>query len=104
MDMREEFESGWGSYNDTQGIYFIPELNMYGCDLYVYQAIADRKSSAWYYFQKGWNASRESLVVELHKDFKDDTGKPFGELLTLIANAVVEDCRKSIHATGIRTK
>lgn len=53
---------------------------------------------------KAWQASRESLVIELHKEFKDDTGKPFGELLTLIANAILEDCRKAIHAAGVKTK
>ena len=63
--MREEFEKEWGQTNEEQGLRFVAELNLYGCDLYLNSGMADRKSSAWFYFQKGWQASRECLVIEM---------------------------------------
>jgi hypothetical protein len=47
-EMRDQFETRWG-----QGLYFIPELSTYGCELAKNRSMADRKSSAWYYFQLG---------------------------------------------------
>ena len=67
--MREEFEKEWGQTNEEQGLRFVAELNLYGCDLYLNSGMADRKSSAWFYFQKGWQASRECLVIELPKPY-----------------------------------
>jgi hypothetical protein len=52
-EMRDQFETRWGQTNDEQGLYFIPELNTYGCELAKNRSMADRKSSAWYYFQLG---------------------------------------------------
>jgi len=61
--MREEFERDWGLTNEEQGIYFIPELNMYGSE--VVNRAAELKSSAWVYFQKGWKMSMSRLEVKL---------------------------------------
>ncbi len=59
LKMREEFEAGWGFTNEEQDCYFIPELNAYGSER-VNRA-AESKSTAWHYFQKGWQASRAAL-------------------------------------------
>lgn len=61
--MRDIFEKEWDLPSEAQGLRFIPELNIYGCDLYKNKEAADRKSSAWFYFQKAWKASRECLVI-----------------------------------------
>ena len=63
--MRDEFEREWGQVDSAQGVHFIPELNTYGSELYAQHEYAQMKSSAWFYFQKGWKASREVLVIEL---------------------------------------
>ncbi|WP_205548613.1 hypothetical protein [Pseudomonas carnis] len=63
--MRDEFEREWGQVDSAQGVHFIPELNTYGSELYAQHEYAQMKSSAWFYFQKGWKASREALVIEL---------------------------------------
>ena len=47
--MREIFEKEWDLPSEAQGLRFIPELNIYGCDLYKNKEVADRKSSAWFY-------------------------------------------------------
>lgn len=65
--MRDEFEREWGQVDSAQGVHFIPELNTYGSELYAQHEYAQMKSSAWFYFQKGWKASREALVVDLPK-------------------------------------
>lgn len=65
--MRDIFEKEWDLPSEAQGLRFIPELNIYGCDLYKNKEAADRKSSAWFYFQKAWKASRECLVIDLPK-------------------------------------
>jgi hypothetical protein len=62
-EMRDQFEARWGQTNDEQGLYFIPELNTYGCELAKNRSMADRKSSAWYYFQLG----QESALVATPK-------------------------------------
>lgn len=62
--MRDEFEREWGQVDSAQGVHFIPELNTYGSELYAQHEYAQMKSSAWFYFQKGWQASREALVIE----------------------------------------
>ncbi|MEB0078036.1 hypothetical protein QN386_22335 [Pseudomonas sp. CCI3.2] len=79
--MRDEFEAGWGFTNEEQEIYFIPELNMYGSE--KVNRTAERKSSAWCYFQKGWQASRESLVIELPEiwDFGPSEGYEHATLI-----------------------
>lgn len=48
-----------------------------------------------------WVASRVTLAIELPSSFEDDTGKPFGKMLTLVANAVLDKCGESIEAAGI---
>jgi len=63
--IREEFEREWGQVDAEQGVHFIPELNTYGSELYAQHGYAQMKSSAWFYFQKGWKESRATLVVEL---------------------------------------
>lgn len=62
--MREEFEAEWG-IEMNPGVYFIPELNVYGAELYAQYEYASQKSSAWFYFQKGWQVSRAALVIDL---------------------------------------
>ena len=109
--MREEFEKEWGQTNEEQGLRFVAELNLYGCDLYLNSGMADRKSSAWFYFQKGWQASRECLVIDL-----PDTK----EIMPLSPDMYVHEMRKivdenkytraidlarcAIHAAGVKTK
>ena len=66
--MREEFEREWGQVDAEQGVHFIPELNTYGSDLYAQHGYAQMKSSAWFYFQKGWHASREALLKKQVKE------------------------------------
>jgi hypothetical protein len=63
--MREAFERDWGQVDAEQGVHFIPELNTYGSELYAQHGYAQMKSSAWYYFQKGWGASRAAIEVDL---------------------------------------
>lgn len=63
--MREAFERDWGQVDAEQGVHFIPELNTYGSELYAQHEYAQMKSSAWYYFQKGWGASRAAIEVDL---------------------------------------
>lgn len=66
--IRAAFEADWGFTNEEQDCYFIPELNMYGSER-VNRA-ADRKSSAWIYFQKGWKSSRAAIdLTDLSKCF-----------------------------------
>lgn len=57
MSTREDFEHEWGQVDREHGVYFIPELNTYGSDLYAQHEYAQMKSSAWFYFQKGWASS-----------------------------------------------
>lgn len=97
--MREEFEKEWGQTNEEQGLRFVAELNLYGCDLYLNSGMADRKSSAWFYFQKGWQASRECLVIEL--PIIQECCSDGGESSKWMAP---EDVIKSIHAAGVKTK
>ena len=94
--MREEFKT-WESEADD-GPQTDPMWLMFDSTLNQFALI--EVQSRW----KTWQASRESLVIELRKEFKDDTGKPFGELLTLVANAVLSDCRSSIEASGLKVK
>lgn len=97
--MQEEFECWVRERSVDTPAGFYPQLT-YRCALDNNRYMISWVDSAW----EGWKASRESLVIDLHKEFKDDTGKPFGELLTLIANAILEDCRKDILAAGVKTK
>lgn len=99
--MREEFEKEWGQTNEEQGLRFVAELNLYGCDLYLNSGMADRKSSAWFYFQKGWQASRECLVIELpEKTLITDPS----DMLSIGSNGAINKCRDAIHASGVKTK
>lgn len=68
--IREEFEREWGQVDAAQGVHFIPGLNTYGSELYAQHEYAQMKSSAWYYFQKGWAASRAALVIYLPKTYE----------------------------------
>lgn len=65
--MRQSFESKWGYTNEEQGLQFIPELNVYGCELYENAGVACNKSSAWYY----WQASRSAIEVELPSAYQN---------------------------------
>lgn len=104
--IRDIFEKEWDLPSEAQGLRFIPELNIYGCDLYKNKEAADRKSSAWFYFQKAWKASRECLVIEL-PDFVSDGlnsgGWPIDSGADRI-NSTIKQCKKAIHAVGVNTK
>lgn len=91
--MRDIFEKEWDLPSEAQGLRFIPELNIYGFDLYKNKEAADRKSSAWLYFQKAWQASRECLVIEM-PDKVEFTW----------SGIAIESCRDAIHAAGVKTK
>ncbi|KAA8689588.1 hypothetical protein [Pseudomonas caricapapayae] len=96
--MREEFEAIWGFTNEEQECYFIPELNMYG-SARVNRA-AESKSTAWAYFQKGWKASREALVIELPDDDYLNRGSVF-------VQGYIEGVRltkEAIEAAGVKVK
>lgn len=101
--MREEFEKEWGQTNEEQGLRFVAELNLYGCDLYLNSGMADRKSSAWFYFQKGWHASRECLVIELPKPIEaygchgHHSSDPDEAL-------ILEDVHAALTAVGVKYK
>ncbi|SNS16901.1 hypothetical protein [Pseudomonas segetis] len=84
---RKAFER---EYGETEGVYFIPGLNCYGCKFIKYQPYADLKSSAWYHWQK----ALDSVVVEL----------PSKARLDHSYNACLSECREAIHAAGIPTK
>jgi len=97
--MRDEFEREWGQVDSAQGVHFIPELNTYGSELYAQHEYAQMKSSAWFYFQKGWQASREALVIEL-PDYTSPYygGDHFDEC------QYAADCEKAIEAAGLKVK
>ncbi|AZF37723.1 hypothetical protein C4J88_2943 [Pseudomonas sp. R4-39-08] len=100
--MREEFEREWGQVDAAQGVHFIPELNTYGSELYAQHEYAQMKSSAWFYFQKGWKASREALVIELpelHTMAPDDDRKWHG-----CRNSTIRTCARAIEAVGLKVK
>lgn len=98
--MREEFEAGWGFTNDEQECYFIPELNCYGSGR-VNRA-AESKSIAWAYFQKGWQASRAALVIELPVK---GNPRPEDEVSWhSIRNQTIEACSRSVEAAGVKVK
>lgn len=99
--MRDIFEKEWDLPSEAQGLRFIPELNIYGCDLYKNKEAADRKSSAWFYFQKAWRASRECLVIELPE--KARITDP-SDMLFIGSNGAINKCRDAIHAAGVKTK
>lgn len=92
--MREEFEKGWGFTNEEQYCYFIPEINCYGSTR-VNRA-AEGKSTAWWYFQRGWKASRECLVIELPEDFEFHDPHEAG--------MAIRACREAVNAAGVKTK
>ena len=100
--MREIFEKEWDLPSEAQGLRFIPELNIYGCDLYKNKEVAERKSSAWFYFQKAWNLSRENLVIKPEWPDRYDYTNPD------CAGAAILDCRSafnvSARAAGVKTK
>ena len=107
--MREEFEKEWGQTNEEQGLRFVAELNLYGCNLYLNSGMADRKSSAWFYFQKGWQASRECLVIDLPKPYVWDNdggfereSDPDSECSMALIPKI--DVMQSIHAAGVKYK
>lgn len=92
--MREEFEREWGQVDAEQGVHFIPELNTYGSELYAQHGYAQMKSSAWFYFQRGWKESRATLVIELPEHYQYDSP---GEVIP-----VLKDCREAIEAAGLK--
>ena len=107
--MRDIFEKEWDLPSEAQGLRFIPELNIYGCDLYKNKEAADRKSSAWFYFQKAWKASRECLVIELPEPYAWDNdggfereSDPDSECSMALIPKI--DVMQSIHAAGVKTK
>lgn len=102
--IREAFERDWGQVDAEQGVYFIPELNSYGSELYAQHEYAQRKSSAWFYFQKGWKASREALVVELPKG--DSLARRMFGPQACAANPLISrfDAVEAIEAVGLKVK
>ncbi|MEE5138693.1 hypothetical protein V2J83_24650 [Pseudomonas alliivorans] len=99
--MREEFEA-WAN-------------GRYGWEIHdPYRDESERTLSSWNgerYENRivegmwvGWQASREALVIELPNDFGTETGKPFGDLLCLVSNAMLAECRKAIEAAGVKVK
>ncbi len=95
MSVREDFEKQWSHTNEEQGLHFVEGLNVYGCEFYANHEMAERKYSAWFW----WQASRAALVVEL-PDSVANTG-------TLTSGAVLSykrECREAIHASGITVK
>lgn len=94
--MRDIFEKEWDLPSEAQGLRFIPELNIYGFDLYKNKEAADRKSSAWFYFQKAWKASRECLVIELPESF--EFHDPYE------AGLAISACKESILISGVKIK
>lgn len=111
--MREEFEREWGQVDAEQGVHFIPELNTYGSELYAQHGYAQMKSSAWFYFQKGWQASREALVIELpplrpEPTTSGDELKASGEAASwgiwVGEKLAKTECREAIEAAGLKVK
>ena len=107
--MRDIFEKEWDLPSEAQGLRFIPELNIYGCDLYKNKEAADRKSSAWFYFQKAWKASRECLVIDLpaEPEFPEDPDEAIDDSHMDAYHSAIRirnACRDSIHAAGVKTK
>ncbi len=94
--MRDEFEREWGQVDSAQGVHFIPELNTYGSELYAQHEYAQMKSSAWFYFQKGWKASREALVITLPNT------ECFGEYSQEAARVMRDSCADAIEDQGIK--
>lgn len=68
------------------------------------KAFRDLGTIHWAGWQAAWKASRESVMIELHKEFENDTDKPFGELLTIIANTIRDHCKSAIEAAGLKVK
>lgn len=105
--MREIFEKEWDLPSEAQGLRFIPELNIYGCDLYKNKEVADRKSSAWFYFQKAWKLSRENLVITLpyvHSYPANEASSDQDYYLDEAKSDMRHQCRAAIHAAGVKTK
>lgn len=101
-EMREEFEAFAAGHSS---------LSQYGFDKYPvggdgYDAIS--LQCAW----EAWQASRESLVIELPAE--DPLGKgpgdcegslpSFEQHCAAECNFILRDCREAIHATGVKTK
>ena len=79
------------------------ELNLYGCDLYLNSGMADRKSSAWFYFQKGWQASRECLVIELPNPI-EAYGSQGHHASDPDEALILEDVHAALTAAGVKYK
>ena len=94
--MRESFESKWGYTNQEQGLQFIPELNVYGCELYENAGVACNKSSAWYY----WQASRAAIEVELPLALMPVEVDHHSDLPLMQAGAVIA----AIESLGLKVK
>lgn len=103
--MRNIFEKEWDLPSEAQGLRFIPELNIYGCDLYKNKEAADRKSSAWFYFQKAWKASRECQVIKLPErmEFASKGGDYFDGARNGF-NQCLDACAISLKLSGIKVK
>lgn len=102
--MRDIFEKEWDLPSEAQGLRFIPELNIYGCDLYKNKEAADRKSSAWFYFQKAWKASRECLVIELPERIPKDNQGDYWTGAANGFNQAIDTCVIRIKQSGIKVK
>lgn len=63
-----------------------------GAPIYV----NDMTQGCWWAYRKGWNASRESLVIELpdHRCY-DLPGEAY---------PAIQDCREAIEAAGVKVK
>lgn len=49
-----------------------------------------------------WQASRAAVVVVFPKEFEDETGKPFGQMMILVANAVLSACSRAVVGAGLK--
>lgn len=56
-DIREEFERAYG---ETENVYYVPGLDVYGCETSEHREQAELKSAAWYWWQK----SRAALLKD----------------------------------------
>lgn len=97
--MREEFERTNGRDHRRQP----PKGNNY---------IDPMAQADWESFQKGWDQSREALVIELPAEDPRGTGpgdcgdgRPsFEQHCAAECNFILRDCREAIEAAGVKVK
>lgn len=92
--MRSDFEAFYMSQdqNAKEHLEFIREGGEYGYHV---------TRCAW----NAWKSSRESLVIELPEAMECDDGYPTDDWLESNAQKrMLNICRESIHAAGVKTK